>query len=185
MRTEAMGLDAVVVELDVECLLALASQHGEDEGLDLEIADLEMLARRCWAHMSVEQRLAALQGQWVSQAVELELMPRKPRASANGIEWFIRSAELHGQGDDPDHQAGDLQDAVRGLWASMSIGGRRAVLRDASVSDMVETAGGLDGLLGADDEGPWAPLDDEWESVLERFGLDVSFCYTPQQVAVC
>jgi hypothetical protein len=37
-----------------------------------------------------------------------------------GAERIIASAEEHGRRSDPDHEVGDLQDAVRALWAALS-----------------------------------------------------------------
>ena len=32
------------------------------------------------------------------------------------VEFYITAAQNHGEADDPDHEVGDLQDFLRGVW---------------------------------------------------------------------
>lgn len=181
--TSAMLHDAAVVTFNVEHLLALASQHAEDAGPEVEVGDLQDLTRACWQSMSTPQREHFLQGQAVSNAVELDLLQGRPGSDDAGLSWILQSAQAHGQADDPDHEVGDLQDAVRGMWACMSTSGHRAVLANDAVGTLVEL-GGAPGPLyvpSADSE-DWLP-EDEWTAVAKHFGLDDSFQYSQQQRA--
>ena len=168
-----------VVAFDVEWFLALASQHGEDNGPQREVDDLETLLRTGWATLSEQQRVAVLGSEEVLTAVELELMTTAPDAGPEGAAWLIKSAELHGEGDDPDHQSGDLQGFLRAVWERMSVDQQRKSIEDSDVSDAAELGGCGRALVAAGEE-----LDSEdWELVLEHFGLDDSFRYDDQQVA--
>ncbi|MDB6010587.1 MAG: hypothetical protein JWL65_2837 [Gammaproteobacteria bacterium] len=36
------------------------------------------------------------------------------------VEFYIEAATNHGEADDPDHEVGDLQDFLRGVWKLLS-----------------------------------------------------------------
>jgi len=168
-----------VVAFDVEWFLALASQHGEDNGLQSEVDDLETLLRTGWALLSEKQRETVLGSDEVQAAVELDLMTTAPDGGPEGAAWLIKSAELHGDGDDPDHQAGDLQGFLRAVWERMSVDQQRQFIEDSDVSDLAELGGCERALVSAGEE-----IDSEdWDRVLEHFGVDHSFQYADQQVA--
>ena len=92
------------------------------------------------------------------------------------VEDLIGLAKKHGEDSEPDHEVGDLQDLLRAAWAQMTPEQRRAMLTEASVSNVVEAATGEPLLLDIDDL-----LQDEWSAVCDRFGLDDSFQYTDLQ----
>lgn len=92
------------------------------------------------------------------------------------VEDLIGFAQKHGEDSDPDHEVGDLQDLLRAAWKLMTPEQRRAMLTDASVSNVVESATGEALLQDIDDL-----LQDEWGAVCDRFGLDDSFQYTDLQ----
>ena len=45
------------------------------------------------------------------------------------LEFIFDSAQLHGQNDDPDHEVGDLQDALRIAWELLDESGRSDLVR--------------------------------------------------------
>jgi hypothetical protein len=45
------------------------------------------------------------------------------------LDDLLDSARRHGKASEPDHEVGDLQDALRIAWASLSASQRRAVHR--------------------------------------------------------
>lgn len=48
--------------------------------------------------------------------------------SLSGVELVIEAAESHGESSEPDHEVGDLQDALRAAWDLMSGGQRKALV---------------------------------------------------------
>ena len=46
---------------------------------------------------------------------------------ADLVEEIIAAAERHGEQSEPDHEVGDLQDALRAAWALLSPDQRRKV----------------------------------------------------------
>lgn len=75
-----------------------------------------------------------------------QLLPlaRNALARANGelaepdIELCIRAAHQHGMDDDPDHEAGDLQDSLRDMWRLLTPGQRSAFMASESVLGRLE-----------------------------------------------
>lgn len=49
---------------------------------------------------------------------------------ASGLTRILTAAEHHGRDDDPDHEVGDLQDALGLCWKRLGPRAREAVLRD-------------------------------------------------------
>lgn len=92
------------------------------------------------------------------------------------VEDLIGFARKHGEDSEPEHEVGDLQDLLRAAWALLTPEQRRAMLTDASVSNVVESATGEALLQDVDDI-----LQDEWDSVCDRFGLDYTFPFTDLQ----
>jgi len=45
------------------------------------------------------------------------------------IEYIINAAQAHGQDSDPDHEVGDLQTALRILWAAHTPGEQAALFK--------------------------------------------------------
>jgi len=43
-----------------------------------------------------------------------------PVQVADPLDQILESAERHGQDSDPDHEVGDLQDALRIVWALLT-----------------------------------------------------------------
>jgi hypothetical protein len=177
METKMRQSERSVVAFDVEWLLALASQHGEDEGPQSEVDDLQSLVNTGWSLLSRKQRSAVLGSDEVMAAVDLGLMSTPPTTGAKGASWLTECADLHGEGDDPDHEAGDLQEFFRAIWERMTVAQHRKMLEQGSVSDMAEAGGCGRGLVvpGRDeiDSG-------DWDDVLDHFGLDGSFQFSEQ-----
>lgn len=172
--------EPAVVGFDVEWLLALASQHSDySANFQSEVDDLRTLVRLSWGVLSPEQRAKVTASEEVVAAVEAEFMPTGPGTGEDGAQWLICAAEAHGEGDDPDHDAGDLQGFIRAMWREMSIEQHRAVIEDDAMADIAELGGCERFLVKPGDE-----IDaDDWAIAEEHFGLDPSFQYSEQQVA--
>ena len=63
-----------------------------------------------------------------------------------GIDLILEAATSHGESSDPDHEVGDLQDALRAAWDIMCPGQRAALLLHPDVAEDLE-AELPDGLL--------------------------------------
>jgi hypothetical protein len=88
------------------------------------------------------------------------------------LERFIEIARQHGAESEPDHEVGDLQDLLRPMWGLLNSDQKRQFLTLPEVSQFAEGAG-FEALMGMEDE-----VDsEEWEEVLEYYGLDHSFEY--------
>jgi hypothetical protein len=57
-------------QFDVEHLLSVAQQHGEDSGTDYEVGDLQEFLRAAWALLSEQQKAAFFASPAVAQAYE-------------------------------------------------------------------------------------------------------------------
>ncbi len=179
MSVEIGTSEQAVVPFDVEWLLALACQHGEDNDLQSEVGDLQTLVRLGWSLLTVAQRQSVIASEVVAAAVDLEMMATAPSTDDAGADWLTACAREHGEGDDPDHEAGDLQGFLRAMWEVMAIEQHRQMLEDSSVSDIAELGGCQRELVSAADE-----IDAyDWNLAIEHFGLTDSVQYTDQQVA--
>lgn len=49
-----------------------------------------------------------------------------------GVERLIAAAQKHGAESDPNHEVGDLQDALRACWAHLSARGRAHVFEECA-----------------------------------------------------
>lgn len=70
-----------------------------------------------------------------------ETLERSPSGGANqtlGLDLILEAARAHGESSEPDHEVGDLQDALRAAWRIMSAGQRAALLMDDAVSEHLE-----------------------------------------------
>ena len=56
-----------------------------------------------------------------------------PDTSQPTLDWILEGAESHGSIDDPDHEVGDLQDALCAAWALMNDEQRAALLAHEDV----------------------------------------------------
>ncbi|TAL65789.1 MAG: hypothetical protein EPN79_11460 [Burkholderiaceae bacterium] len=54
------------------------------------------------------------------------------------IETVIRSAQKHGEDEDPDHEVGDLQDALRAAWGCMSAQQRSDLMASSEMIQILE-----------------------------------------------
>jgi len=62
-----------------------------------------------------------------------------------GIELIIEAARRHGEASDPDHEVGDLQDALREAWATMTASQRLALMEhDDLRTRVIDELGGPD-----------------------------------------
>lgn len=180
MVVMALPAEPEVVGFDVEWLLALASQHADySANLQCEVDDLRQLVRLAWGSLSGDQRGRVIASAEVAEAVEAEYMPTKPVADAGGADWLVGAAREHGEADDPDHEAGDLQGFVRAMWREMSTGQHRNILVRDEFAEIAELGGCAREMAKPGDE-----VDSEdWAAAVDHFGLDESFQYGAQQVA--
>jgi hypothetical protein len=172
--------EPAVVAFDVEWLLAMASQHSDySADLQCEVDDLRTLVRIGWRVLSPAQRAKVIASEEVVAAIEGEFVPGDPGTGDEGGEWLVSAAMAHGEGDDPDHDAGDLQGFFRAMWQEMTIEQHRAVIEDDKMVDIAELGGCERFLVKAGDE----IEADDWALAEEHFGLDPSFKYGEQQMA--
>lgn len=180
MNVVASPAEPGVVAFDVEWLLALASQHGDySANFQCEVDDLRSLVRLGWKGLSAEQRAKVIASEEVAEAIAAEFMPTGPGTDDDGSEWMVNAAKAHGEGDDPDHDAGDVQGFIRAMWREMTLEQHRAMIVDDEFFDIAELGGCERFLVKPGDE-----IDeDDWSLAEEHFGLDSSFQYSEQQVA--
>jgi hypothetical protein len=65
-------------------------------------------------------------------------MPKKNKLL--DIEFYIKSAQQHGEGSEPDHEVGDLQDFLRVMWRLLTPDQRKAFAQDEEVHATLEGA---------------------------------------------
>lgn len=56
----------------------------------------------------------------------------------DGLQLILSAAKAHGEGSEPEHEVGDLQDVLRCAWALMTPMQRVSLLRSREVDDLVE-----------------------------------------------
>lgn len=159
-----------IVDIDVEWLLAIANQHGEAEGLESEVKDLQDLFKIVYDQLTPQQRATLMLLPEVRDVVENALGDWNPPPAAQPAEirdWLIRKAEIHGEDSDPDHEAGDLQDLIRCGWRVLEHDQHhQVVLRASTTLD----SGACDPMAQVDDELD----DDEVAQACEIFNIPVT-----------
>ena len=65
-------------------------------------------------------------------------MPSKKKPRLLDVEFYIETAELHGEVSDGDHEPGDLCVFLRRMWAQLTPAQRLAFARDEEVHDTLE-----------------------------------------------
>lgn len=93
------------------------------------------------------------------------------------IEMLLDIARQHGEDSEPDHEVGDLQDLLRPMWKMLTSRQRQQFLRIPEVQQVVSGAGMVDLATTMDDV-----FEDEWDEVVESFGLDDSFQYDDESM---
>lgn len=58
------------------------------------------------------------------------------------IEFFIEAACQHGEDSEPDHEVGDLQDLLRGMWALLTPAQRVAFAMQENIQQVLENSMG-------------------------------------------
>lgn len=124
--------------MDIEDIIDIAAEHGENEGLEVEIGDLEVTLR---AAFDVLGREISIDDHPPLQNIFESADSEDFDGSIVNAETIIAAAEIHGRESEPDHRAGDLQDALRVVWALLDEHQKSAVLSDTVVKDMIEAAG--------------------------------------------
>lgn len=69
----------------------------------------------------------------VSVAVDPRRKPERPAADVDPeklLEDILQAAKQHGEESEPDHEVGDLQDALRLAWAKLPIEAQREVHKE-------------------------------------------------------
>ena len=123
--------------IDIEEIIAIATEHGQELGLEVEIGDLEQILRVAWNALKIQVDVKdhpSLES--IFESADSEVVD----GSVVNAQTIIQAAEIHGQYDDPDHQAGDLQDALRVVWSLLDEDGRNAVISDAIVNTTLNAA---------------------------------------------
>lgn len=102
--------------MNTEYILEIVKSHGEDVGPEAEVGDLEEILRVAWAMLPAHTDLG-------NNASISDIFEAADSDEVDGTvvdaETVIRAAEIHGSYDDPDHQVGDLQDALRAVWRNL------------------------------------------------------------------
>lgn len=84
--------------------------------------------------------------EFLANEIRLENEPVVPPCEPmeQTVEDVLKAAHRHGQGDDPDHEVGDLQDALRLAWSLMTEKQRKAFLQDEGTVEPIALGGALD-----------------------------------------
>lgn len=61
---------ALLKDDGLEKLLSIAEKHGNDEGAEVEITDLQDMLRSCWVELTVDQRTSFLELESVQETFE-------------------------------------------------------------------------------------------------------------------
>lgn len=123
---------------DIEDILTAATEHGLEAGLDMEIGDLQGILRAIVETMSPDERAKLLTCPEVTAIFEIteRQVPREDEA----LDAVLKAAEVHGGYDDPEHEAGDLQDAIRAGWTLLDDEGRSVVLGHEGLAGFAKPA---------------------------------------------
>lgn len=133
------------VTWDVEWLLAAASAHAEfsDAGLAAELSDLNGILAQAWQIMRPDQRHSFMMSEDVKSTVEDACGEWRPPTygtqdtSKQALRWLLTVARDHGE-DEPDHQAGDLQEFIRAAWEHLDNSQQRQIVHGESVGAALE-----------------------------------------------
>ena len=120
---------------DIEDILTATTEHGEEADLEMEIGDLQGIVRAIHEIMKPGERAALFASPEV--AAIFEVTESDVPADGADVEAIIKCAEAHGGYDDPDHEAGDLQDAIRVGWSLLGADGRAVILEHEALSQFV------------------------------------------------
>jgi len=72
-------------------------------------------------------------------AVDADSVPFKQQSgNKTGVELVIEAARLHGENSDPDHEVGDLQDALRLMWDMLPSTKKIAFMEHESTIERLE-----------------------------------------------
>jgi hypothetical protein len=67
-------------------------------------------------------------------------MTKKAESKLLDIEFYLEVAKKHSE-DYPDHEVGDLQDLLRGIWELLPLNQKLAVARAPGIHSVLEGAG--------------------------------------------
>lgn len=138
-RTEGPAMpETTAPEIGLETYFQAAINHANDSGEpDHEIGDLQDMLRAAFATLTDQQKALFFASDAAKNTIEAGYGDTSPNG-LDEIETYIDAACNHGADDDPDHEAGDLQDMLRALFETMDVEQKSAFAGADEVRSVME-----------------------------------------------